>query len=201
MVMRIAVGAILLLLVAGGIAAYGLGFLPPEPPDRQVEEVSPAAAASAEMKLAQLAPGGEETRITAAELTSLFRFRPEIWSVGILKAPTVQIAGDTVRLVGRIATADLPPVEELDSLRDFLPDSAGVEMSGTVRPYDASTTVLEIGAIEVAGMPIPERFYSPMLDRFGQGPEEGLPAGTFALPLPPGIRSARAEGGDLVLTP
>src|SRR5690606_8600519 len=133
-------------------------------------------------------------------LTSLFRFRPEIWSLGILREPAVRISGDTVSVLGRIATANLPAEPEIEQIRAFLPDSADVEVSGTVRPLSPTLTVLEVGSIEVAGMPIPAPFYSPVIDRLSPAQQESLPPGTFALLLPPGIASIRAEGGDLVIT-
>lgn len=193
-------GAIALLLLAvGGLTAFGLGYLPLEPEPIEIGNVSPAAAAAAEVKLAQLDAAGEEVRLTSVELTSLFRYRPEIWSLGIVREPAVRMSGDTLRVSGRVATADLPSEPEIDQLRPLLPDTVPVDLFGSVRPLGPSTTVLEIGAIEVAAMPIPARYYTHLLQRLGQGPENNLPPGTLALPLPAGIGSARIEGGELVL--
>lgn len=200
--MRVWITAIvvLLVLVVAGLSAVGLGIIPLESEPREVEQVSPAAASSAEIKLAQMDLPGEEARLTAAELTSLFRYRPEIWSLGILRTPEVEISGDTVSVRGRFASADLPPDPEIDRLRAFFPDTADVHLKGTVRLLGPGTTVLHVQEIEVAGMPIPARFYSPVLERFGQSSASGLPAGSVPLPLPEGIASIRTENGDLVLT-
>lgn len=187
-------------LLTGGVAAFGLGLLPRDAAPPEVLEVSPAAASSAEVKLAQIEMNGE-ARLTDVELTSLFRFRPEIWSLGIVRDPTVRMTADTLRLNGRFATAEIPSEPTLDAIREILPDTTDVAVAGTVRPFGAGQVVLELASIEVAGMPLPRRFYAEVLDRLGRNPNEPLPAGALALPLPAGIGGARVQQGELVLTP
>lgn len=185
------------LVLTAGLVAFGLGYFPAEPETPVVLEVSPTAASNAEVKLAQLDVAGE-ARLTEIELTSLFRYRPEIWSMGILRSPDVEMYGDTLRLNGRFATDDVPDLPGLESLRMVLPDTADASLVGTVETGQPGRADFRIAAFELEGMPIPNRYLTQILDRLGQS-DEDLPPGAFALPLPPDIRSARIEQGELVV--
>lgn len=191
-------GFLVVLALIAGLLAFALGFFPEAGPEPT--EVSPAVAAAAEEKLAGVTERGEEARLSAAELTSLFRYRPQEWSLGTIQSPVVEMAGDTLRLNGRVATDDLPVQEEIAPLRGFLPDTAQIRIEGTVRIGEPGETLLDITGVEVAGMPIPPAIYSRLL---GQGATAGSQNGTsdLSLPLPRGVRSARVEGGELILTP
>jgi hypothetical protein len=198
--MRWIVGIFLLLLVFGGILLFGLGIFPSRQQRPAVTEVSPEAAASAEMKLAAL-DNGEEVRLSGIELTSLFRYRPEIWSAGAVTSPAIQMSGDTLWLTGAIPTDRLPSQPEIDAIRFFLPDTAWVELAGHVRPMPGGVTVLDVSSIDLAGMPIPPRYIPVIADRMGHEQRADLPPTSIILPLPGGVGSARVEGGELILTP
>lgn len=186
---RFALGAALVLVLAliAGLLASALGFWPggaaPE------GDVSQEAAASAEAKLERVAQG-EEVSLTATELTSLFTYRPDVWTIRPIHSPVVEMSGDTVRVKGGFPTSEIPAQIELGPLRALLPDTTSVDVAGTVGSRAANSIVLEIGTVEVEGMPIPERFYSQLLQ-----------SDAFTLPLPDGISAARVEGGELILTP
>jgi hypothetical protein len=199
--MRWVVLVLLVALLGVGLVAYGLGIFPPRRPAFEMANVSPAAAAVAEMKLARLQSHGEEARLTGVELTSLFRYRPEVWSLGAVRSPLLRLSGDTLWISGSIPTDQLPSQPEIDAIRFFLPDTARVDLGGTVRGMGRGTAVLEITSVEVAGMPIPPRYFPLIIDRLGGEGEAGLPRSAFVLPLPPGIGSARVAGDELILTP
>jgi hypothetical protein len=193
--------ALLVVALAGGGLLLYLGVLPPGRSAPAPLEVSPAAAASAEVKLSRLASEGEPARLSEVELTSLFRFRPEVWSLAGVRDPEVRLSGSTLRLSGVLPTDRLPALPELEAIRMFIPDTARVEVGGTVEPIAGGRTVLDISSIEIAGMPIPARFYPAILDRLGRDPGDGLPPTAYPLPLPQGIGAARIENGELILTP
>jgi hypothetical protein len=196
--MKIMVGVLaLVLLVAGGWMMrdrlLGRG-------DTAHVEVSPEAAAAAEEKLRRLTENGEEVRLTGVEFTSLVRYRYG-GLVDALSDPSVSFAGDTVVLAGRLAAEHLPRVEELDRIRMLLPDTTAVTIQGRLEPLDAGRAAFEVRSVEVARIPVPARFYPPVLERIGRRDEAGLSATAVALRLPPGATSARVEQGHLVLTP
>jgi hypothetical protein len=190
------------LLLAGGIffgLRSGLIRLPGSGGDQV--EVSQEAAAAAEEKLTALQAGGTEARLTGTELTSLFRFRPEIWSMGAVLQPQVRMNADTISIAGKVATAQLPPDPEIEAIRMLLPDTADVAVTGTMHPGQRGNATLEIFSMEVAGMPVPRRYYPMILERVGNGDAMSSDSATVTVPLPAEVSSARVENGELVLTP
>src|SRR5688572_18760903 len=95
--------------------------------------ISPEAAEEAENKLRRL-QAGEEVRLTDSEVTSLFRYRPEVWSLGGMSSPIVRMSGDTLWLSGAVDPQYLPPHPALDAVRMILPDTVRVDLAGSVTP-------------------------------------------------------------------
>jgi hypothetical protein len=161
--------------------------------------ISPEAAAAAEEKLRRLG-AGEEVRLTDSEVNSLFRYRPEVWSLGGMKSPMVRMRGDTLWLSGAVDPEYLPPHPALDAVRMILPDTVRVDLAGTVAPFNERNAAVEVGSVEIAGMPFPARYFPEIIARLGFPEQPGLPERAVALPLPAGIRSARVADGELILT-
>ena len=164
-------------------------------------EVSPEAAAAAEEKIQRLREGGEPATLSEVELSSLLRYRSPAWFSERVAEPSVAMAGDTFRVRGKIATAELPSHPDLDRVRILLPDSSEVDVVGQVNGLPSGRAAFEIERVEFAGIPIPERYYPDVLQRFGRRDEPGLGPNALAIPLPEGVGSARVEGGHLILTP
>lgn len=164
-------------------------------------EVSPEAAESAEAKLRQLREGGEEARLSEVELSSLLRYRSPDWAAGTIRDPSVRMSGEDVTVTGIVPTDRLPSHPDLDAVRGFLPDSAGIEVTGRVVPMHDGRAAFEIRSVEFAGLPIPERYYSDVLARVGRRDEPGLAPNAVAVRLPPAVSGVRVEGGYLILTP
>ncbi|MQA88905.1 MAG: hypothetical protein GEU90_01540 [Gemmatimonas sp.] len=188
--------ATLFILGAALLAARGGLFAPGTP---EVSTVSPEAAARAEEKLAELAANGVEARLDAGELTSLLRYRLDAWSDTPVIEPSVSIVLDTVTLSGSVAAADLPAEPELEAFRYLLPETTQVVVTGTLSTGAAGVATLRISSVEVAGMPVPPRFYPVILSRFGT--QYHKPPDGIALPLPAVVSDARVEDGELVLSP
>lgn len=186
-------------LVVAGLIAFDSGVLSSDRGGTEPLTISPAAASSAESKIQRLAGEGEEVRLSAAELTSLFRYRPEMWALGIVHEPTVEIDGQTLILRGSVPTDEIPPQPELESIRYLLPDTTDLAVAGTLGSAGPGTSVLEVASLEIAGMPIPSRLFPLILERLGRS--ERLPPNTIELPLPDAMSSARIENGELVLSP
>jgi hypothetical protein len=159
------------------------------------------AAAQAEQKLERMRDDGEPARLSGVELSSLLRYRSSGFSASGVHNPAVEMSGDTLRLAGTIPTDAIPSHPDLERVRGLLPDSARVEVSGGVRSLGDGRAALEVRQVEFAGIPIPERYYPPMLERFGRGSAQGLRPAEMPLPLPPGIRDVRVEDGHLLLIP
>lgn len=174
----------------------GLGGREPEP----LTEVSPATADQAEAKLAQLRDGGE-VRLTESELTSLLRYRLQDRIPASVNAPTVRLHGDTVRVSGRFPTDQLPASMDMGAARDFLPDTADVEVRGRMRTLEPGRAAIQVDVVTFARVPVPQQFYPEALQRLGRRDEPGLQPAEYPVRLPPGVGAARVEGGELVLSP
>ena len=191
---------LVVLLLLGGLAWWYRDLLPFGDGAESVE-VSEEAAAMAEDKLAQMREDGEPVRLSSVELSSLLRYRSPSWAATSVSDPEVQMAGDTLWVAGTIPTDRIPPHPDLDRVRGLLPDSARLEVRGSVRSLGSGRAALAVRQVEFAGIPIPDRYYATMLDRLGRSDEAGLAPEEMSLPLPPGITEARVEGGYLVLIP
>ena len=196
-------GSLVAALVLIALAAAGVWFFRGQLGGAVAEpaEVSPEAAASAEAKLERLREHGETVRLSGIELSSLLRYSFPDAVPNALREPSVALAGDTVRLTGRLAADELPDVKELNAVRGFLPDTTRVDVTGRLQPLEGSRSAFEIAEVLVAGVPIPSRFYANVLDRIGRQEEPGLAENAIAFRLPPGVGGARVEDGYLVLIP
>lgn len=191
---------LLVLLLAGGALWWFRDALP-LPGGGFATEVSPEAAEDAEEKLLSLRPGGDEIRLNSAELSSLLIYRRPEWAPESVRSPVVQMEGDTLRVAATIPTAGIPSHPDVDRIRGLLPDSARLEVAGGVRMLGGGRAALDVREVELAGIPIPERYYPPMLERFGRSGANDLQPNELDLPLPPGVSEVRVENGFLVLIP
>lgn len=198
--MKIVTTLLLVLLLAGGAAWWFRDSLPFF--DRaEHTEVSPEAAEVAEGKLARMRADGEPARLSSVELSSLLRYRSAGWAPAEVGSPDVRMNGDTMRVGATIPTDRIPSHPELDRVRGLLPDSARVEVSGSVRSLSRGRAALAVRQVEFAGIPIPARYYPPMLERFGRQADAELAPSELAIPLPPGVSEVRVENSFLILIP
>jgi hypothetical protein len=200
--MRVVIGLVLALVtLAGGIfLLLGSGSFVGRGPVEPVG-VSREAALRAEQKLDLLEGSGQEVRLTGGELSSLFLYRPDLWSFGIVTTPQVRIRGDTIYLTGRVDPADLPSRPEIDAIRVILPDTTRLDVAGRISSLVPGSASVEITSLEIAGMPFPPRYFPFIVDRLGLPSHEDLPAGAFSMPLPTGVAAARVSDGLLILSP
>jgi hypothetical protein len=199
-VMKIIGTLLVLLLLLGGAAWWFRDSIPFLDPGERTE-VSMEAAADAEEKLQRMRTDGEPARLSSVELSSLLRYRSPEWAPAELRDPDVQMSGDTMRVGATIPTDRLPSHPDLDRVRSLLPDSARVEVSGSVRSLGSGRAALAVRQVEFAGIPIPERYYPPMLERFGRTDDAELAPTEMALALPAGVSEVRVENGYLILIP
>jgi hypothetical protein len=164
-------------------------------------QVSPEAAALAETKLKRLQAEKEAVQLSEVELASLMRYRAPGWAEGMVRRPSVSFAGDTVQVSGMVPTDRLPDNPELNQVRGLLPDSARVDVTGTLQPLEPGRVALEVSEVTLQGIPIPRRYYPPVLQRLGRRDEPGLSPTALPIRLPQGVREARIQTGHLVLTP
>jgi hypothetical protein len=195
------VGAVVALVVVAALLALGYLFrdrlLGGE---REPTQASPEVAAATEAKLEALRAGGDSVRLSGVEITSLLRYRAPAAALEMVHDPTVEIAGDTVRLTGRVPTDRLPSNADLEKIRLLLPDTAKLVVRGTLQPRASGEAALQLQAVEFAGVPIPPRYYPVILERLGRQEEAGLDPAAVGVHLPPGVAGARLSGGYLVLT-
>lgn len=195
---------LLVLLIGGGLFLWwqreaGPDGGPGEP--TATPEQTADAVRSAEEKLSRLALDLEEAWLSAEEVNALLEHRPEVFSFGVLDNPRVEMGGDTLRVQGAVLVEELPSLPELDSFRPLLPDTASFDIEGRLLATTTGVSYLEIGSLEIARMPIPERFYAIVLNGLRKDGDSAVPPDALELPLPAAVGSARVEAGMLVLTP
>jgi hypothetical protein len=198
--MKLLATLLVVLLLAGGAAWWFRDSIPFLDRDERVE-VSPEAAANAEAKLERMRADGQPVRLSSVELSSLLRYRGQEWAPEELREPEVEMSGDTLMVSAVIPTDRIPSHPDLDRVRDLLPDSARVEVAGGVRSLGKGKAALAVRQVEFAGIPIPERYYPPMLERIGRHDDPELAPTEMGLQLPPGVSEVRVEGGYLLLIP
>ena len=171
--------------------------------DAAALQVSPEAAQSAETKLARMRSSGDTVHLSSVEFTSYLRYRFKDQFTDQLEAPTVEFAGDTLTLNGRFPTDRLPDTRDVAALRDFLPDTADVRVRGQLRTLGPGRGAIQVHNVSVAKVPVPRDVYINALKRVGGGAtaEPGLGRDEYPFRLPPGVGSARVQGGELVLGP
>lgn len=196
-----AAGLIIVLLLLLGAGGYFWLRSSLDAREEAPAEISEASASIAEAKLQQLRDRQEPIRLSEVELSSLMRFRAPVWAINLVDQPYVHLAGDTLHLVGMVATDNVPSHPELDRVRPILPDSSQVAVTGHLRELGDGRAALEIHQVDFANIPIPSRYYPVFLDRMGRRDEPGLAPTAVALSLPAGARSARVEDGHLLLFP
>ena len=163
--------------------------------------VSPEAAASAETKLERLRAEGDTVRLSDVEFTSYLRYRFRDELTGRLDSATVDFAGDTVTLTGRLPTDRLPSTREVEAVRYLIPDTADVRVEGSLRTLEPGRAALKVRRASFARVSIPETIYPDALNRVGRRDEPGLAPDEYAFRLPPGVGAAEVQAGELVLAP
>ncbi|MGH7457995.1 MAG: hypothetical protein ACREKN_02785 [Longimicrobiaceae bacterium] len=204
------VGVVILLVVVAALAAWALrddlgrvlSWRAAEPGEAPADPAAVAdSAASGEDKLRALFQRGDTAKLSGREVNGLLERRFSGWVPPYLTDPEVRLAGDTIALLGRVATDRLPPNARLDQIRFLLPDTASVRVEGGLSPLEPGRAAFRVRALTLAGIPIPRRYHPVLLEGFGRPDEPGLPPGAFALELPIGVESARVSEGQLVLIP
>lgn len=196
---------LLALIGLGALLFVGFKFRDRIPGPWQKKEVamqvSPEAAQSAEDKLARMRSSGDTVHLNSVEFTSYLRYRFKDQFTDQLDAPTVQFNGDTLTLNGRFPTDRLPDTRETRTLREFLPDTADVRVRGQLRTLGTGRGAIRIENVSVAKVPVPREVYINALKRAGAPTTPGMGSDEYPFALPPGVGSARVEGGELILAP
>lgn len=163
-------------------------------------EVSKEAAAQAQEKLARMREDGDTVHLSAVEFTSLIRY-DLAGLTGPLREPSVDFVDNTLKLSGKVPKDMFPSSREIDQARRFLPDTAEVTVSGTLRSLRPGHAALNVQGVSVASFPVPSSYYPMALERLGRREEPGLEPNDFPFTLPPGVASAEVQEGELVLSP
>jgi hypothetical protein len=163
--------------------------------------VSPATAAQAEAKLERVRTAGDTVALSAAELTSLLRYRLAPRLPLPLDSAEVQLRGDTVQLRARLPMAALPRSRDIDAARAVLSDTAEIEIRGRIVPAGPNEAAFDIVAARVAGVSVPRAWVPEGLARLGRPPRTDLPSTAYPVRLPPGVGAARSARDSLYLYP
>lgn len=166
----------------------------------QAEEASPELAESAGRKLAELGDGSaRQVALSAAELESLLLYSYQGVLPAFLGAPSIELAGERMRLRARVPVDMLPDVEGLGAAAAFLPDTTELTVSGRLLPLQPGRVAFAVDEVSAQRFPLPQRLVPAALDRLGRRAEPGLPPEAMGLPLPAGTSAAYVRRDSLIL--
>jgi hypothetical protein len=198
--MRILLALIGLAALLGG-AWYFRDRIPGLAKEPEVVAVSPAAADQAEEKLERLRSSGDTVHLNEVEFTSYLRYRAPLQIAEQVESVQVDFEGEKVTVSGRLPTDRLPDSRQVRAIRAYLPDTADVRVDGGLRALSPGRAALQVDGVSFAKVPVPAEVYADALKSLGRRDEPGLAPNEYPFPLPPGVGSARVEGGMLVLAP
>jgi len=142
----------------------------------------------------------DTVHLTDVEFTSLLRY-DLAGLTGPLRDPAVDFVDNTLKLTGKVPKDLLPDSPELARVGGYLPDTVTVRVGGSLRPLRPGHGALNVQEVAIAGFPVPASYYPMALRRLGRRDEPGTEPNEYPFTLPPGVASARVEGGALILSP
>ncbi len=166
-----------------------------------------ADAQVASPELAQLATGkiealrdGDVERVAlgATELQSLIQYQHMGALPAFATSPQISLNEDHVTVRVRVPVDKMPNVKGLRDVANFLPDTAEVEVSGTLIPFGTDRVALGVNDVKASGIPLPARMIKDALKRVGRRDEPGLPADAIEVSLPSGVRAAYIRNDSLI---
>ncbi len=168
--------------------------------DAAVEVVSEELATSAFTKIEDLRESKtERAAFSTNELQSLVQYKYMGALPAFASQPKVAMAGDRMTLKVRVPVDRIPNIKGLGDVASFLPDTADVQLTGTLIPLPNERVALGVDAVQAAGIPLPERMIKEVLQKVGRRDEPGLPADAIAVTLPTGVRAAYIRNDSLIL--
>jgi hypothetical protein len=141
----------------------------------------------------------QRVALGAAELQSQVQYKYAGIFTGFVRDPTVELQGDHIRLRVRVPADKLPNVKGLGDVASFLPDTAEVQVSGTLLPLNERRVALGVDEVQAARIPLPGRLINDALTRVGRRDEPGLAKDAIGVSLPEGVRSAYIRNDSLIL--
>jgi hypothetical protein len=161
---------------------------------------SEALADAAAARIDSLAAGTlERAAFTQVELQSLLQYRYAGIMPAFVDSAQVELAGERIKLSGRLPLDRLPTDGALGELTALLPDTSEITLTGTLLPLERNRVALGVDQVTASRVPLPRRIVPAALDRLGRTDEPGLPPDAIALRLPPGVSSAYIRNDSLVL--
>jgi len=161
---------------------------------------SEALADAAAARIDSLTAGTlERAAFTQVELQSLLQYRYAGIMPAFVDSARVELAGERIKLSGRLPLDRLPSDGALGEVTALLPDTSEITLTGTLLPLERNRVALGVDQVTASRVPLPRRIVPAALDRLGRTDEPGLPPDAIALRLPPGVSSAYIRNDSLVL--
>jgi hypothetical protein len=168
--------------------------------DAVAEAPSEELASASYNRIEELREGKvDRVALGTTELQSLLQYKYMGALPAFASQPNVELKGDRMRLKVRVPVDRIPDVRGLGDVSSFLPDTADVEVAGTLIPLPSGRIALGVETVQAAGIPLPQRMVNSALSRVGRRDEAGLPRDAIAVNLPPGVRAAYIRGDSLIL--
>jgi hypothetical protein len=145
------------------------------------------------------AAAGTQVNLTGAEVESILRFSlPTLVPRGVAD-PKVRFSGGSIRTSARVSGAQLLDIPELISRLGVIGDTVGIEIDGTLVPYNDGAVSLVVDRLQIGGVPVPGALIPRTLDALGRDRHPDLPDDAVLALLPAGLSAAWVRGDTLVL--
>jgi len=162
--------------------------------------VNAETAAVARGKLDRLRDGrSNSTSLTTDEVQSLLVFEYKQLLPAYVDSPRLSMEGDHLRLRVRLPVDRLPGLSGMGEIAALLPDTADLDVRGTLLPATDGHIVFAVDAVAAQRIPLPRRLVPSALEALGREDRPHLPPDAIELPLPMGVRAAYVRGDSLVL--
>ncbi len=143
--------------------------------------------------------GRDRMALGSNQLTSVLRYAlPGIVPPGV-NEPTVALSDGRVNVSARVAVHAFPHLPHLDKVAGILPDTALVEMGGSLVRVDQQHLAFIVDRMHIVHVPIPKAMIAEVLSGLGADRRPNLPKDGLVVPLPDGLSSAFVQRDSLVL--
>lgn len=143
--------------------------------------------------------GPDRMALGSNQLTSVLRYAlPGMVPPGVSE-PTIVLSDGRVDVSARVAVHSFPHLPDLGKVAGILPDTALVEMGGSLVRFDQQHLALLIDRMHIVHIPLPKAMIADVLAGLGADRRPNLPKDGLVVPLPDGLSSAFVQRDSLVL--
>lgn len=170
-------------------------------PEAELTEEQLAARATTKLEALAERQETEAVGFSEAEIQALMRQRFSPMLPGYVRDPGLDFENGKMAFSFRVASGDLPLLDDLGPAAGFLPDTVEVVTKGALRSTSEPRARFTVEEVTAAKIPLPGRIIPKLLRRVREAAVLGGEDNTILAPLPSGVGAAYVQGDSLFLVP